>query len=322
MNEANRNRNDRRVPPNANDPPNSVNRYQPTAHQQRWNRRTTSDTSRQSLHPQRPRLQPLIVASNTNNDNPTISPPSRQLPLQPPQPMLTSDPDPCRPAIVTHPSRTWTAPRDHGTSTLGVAPQHQQQQQPQPQTSVGSTVQQQQQLPPSGTTNLPQSPPTSQLRTYLTTLSESCRKHQLTAHSTATTTTQPEEEEGTSPNHFCYPLSSAPTYCQDAIQTLIRILPHIEDCMQQTIQEQQQRRRQQQQRSLHQVDRVTTTSMVHPITARNNNDNGNNVDNDDDMDNILLMMSHMCDFYTDVMRGGFCPQAPHLFLHSVQGKFT
>jgi hypothetical protein len=309
MNEANRNRNDRRVPPN-NDPPNYVNRYQPNAHQQRWNRRATSDTSRQSLHPQRPRLQPLIVASNTNNDNPTIS---RQLPLQPP--MLTSDPDPYRPAIVAHPPKTWTAPRDHGSSTLGVVPQ--QLPQPQPQTSVGSTIQQQ--LPPSATTNLPQSPPTSQLRTYLTTLSESCRKHQLTAHTTLAATTaitQQEEEEGASPNHFCYPLSSAPTYCQDAIQTLIRILPHIEDCMQQTIQDQQQR---QQQWTLHQVDRGTTASMVHPITTRNNNDIN---DNDDDMDNILLMISHMCDFYTDVMRGGFCPQAPHLFVHSVQGKFT
>jgi len=30
---------------------------------------------------------------------------------------------------------------------------------------------------------------------------------------------------------------------------------------------------------------------------------------------------HMCDFYNDVLSGGFCPNAPHLFLGIAESKF-
>lgn len=31
-------------------------------------------------------------------------------------------------------------------------------------------------------------------------------------------------------------------------------------------------------------------------------------------------VAHMCDFYQDVLSGGFCPNAPHLFLGATEGE--
>lgn len=101
-------------------------------------------------------------------------------------------------------------------------------------------------------------------KSILVTLSDNCRKHQLS---------------GQHHHHKnCYVAecwNDVPKYCQEALETLKRILPKVE----QTIQ-------------------------VCDGSASNTNK---------PTINKLVDLGHMCDFYNDVLVGGFCPNALYLF---------
>jgi hypothetical protein len=70
--------------------------------------------------------------------------------------------------------------------------------------------------------------------------------------------------------------------CSEAIDALQRILPHLEDGLAQLV-----------------------------ASARSPTPDGT----------VASLVSRMCDLYRDILRGGFCPQAPHLLLHSTDRTF-
>ena len=161
--------------------------------------------------------------------------------------------------------------------------------------------------PASGTTAAPKNPFThqkeeeSQLYNFIVSLSESCRKHNDSAHG-------PDHEnlveEDPSRTAFCIPLTKAPMYCQDAIQTLQRILPHIETTL-----------RNETKRIFDTLTSIATTT--NPVSRTESQQR--------ELHSLRVMTLHMCDFYNDILQhngnSGFCPQAPHLLLHPQQSTF-
>ena len=246
-----------------NDPVIGTNIHNIPQQQQPRSRRRLSYPTQQN-QPSLSRIQPLPIVAQVptetpHHENHKTSPPPQQ---QAAAPNMKS----------TFPRPISASNRRHNTNN-NVAPT----------TSISTTT--------------PKNPPPkedeSQLYQFIVSLSESCRKHHHSAH-----TTVPEEHQNDNdPATFCIPLTNAPTYCQDAIHTLQRILPHIETTLQNEI-----------------ASAMITQSTTTTTTAKQG------------LNSLRAMTLHMCDFYMDALQqqngsSGFCPQAPHLLLHPHQSTY-
>jgi hypothetical protein len=167
--------------------------------------------------------------------------------------------------------------------------------------------------------NPPQKQEESQLHNFIVSLSESCRKHHQSAHTGSDhhqhfhhDDTVEIDDDPSPPSRFCIPLKNAPTYCQDAIHTLQRILPHIETTLQ------------------HEITRIAdtipnTTATITAATTTTTTTTAPSPIQPSGLHKLRILTLHMCDFYIDVLQQnggvGFCPQAPHLLLHPQQSTY-
>jgi hypothetical protein len=167
----------------------------------------------------------------------------------------------------------------------------------------------------------------SLLYTYIVSLSESCRTHTNTAHSSHldTSATNHTLYEGndtlreTNDQHK----STATTYCYEAIRTLQRILPHIET----TLRIELERCCIPQQSTIPTAATTTTNSTLPPPSTTTATSTTTNVPSHDhhhqqQWTTVQNMTLHMCDFYIDVVQGGFCPYASKLLQHPHQSTYT
>jgi hypothetical protein len=154
----------------------------------------------------------------------------------------------------------------------------------------------------------------SQLYHFIVSLSESCRKHHHSAHSSGNDHVNDDHDRERTAT-FCFPLNNAPTYCQEAIRTLQqRILPHIETTLRNEINRCCTDPIQTTVKVLTSTKNSTVAPIQHPPPQLPS-----------DIHSIRVMTLHMCDFYLDVLpqksNSGFCPQSPHLLLYPQQSTY-
>jgi hypothetical protein len=246
------------------------------------------------------RIQPLSVIPSVPNEGncasskqPTTEPNMNNIEVEPQQAAASNmNPSDSRPVSTSNRRQS-----SRNATTSHIPPQDHHRHEPN-STSIASATTS---VTTDAQNNQPQQKEESQLYNFIVSLSESCRKHHNSAH------VEPGNQNAVddpSQAAFCIPLTKAPTYCQDAIHTLQRILPHIESAL-----------RNEMQRIVDTTTAMTTTtnpdSRIYPQQQ--------------ELQSLRVMTLHMCDFYIDVLEqngsSGFCPQGPHLLLHAQQSTY-
>jgi hypothetical protein len=119
-----------------------------------------------------------------------------------------------------------------------------------------------------------------QKKPLLIILSDNCRKHSINGNTHHESNHVLSEE-----------WDNVPLFCQEALTTLKRILPRVENRI---------------------------------LIIENNNNNNNNSNDTKMISSNVSDLGHLCDFYNDVILGGFCPHALHLFdlgKGAIEGKY-